>query len=212
MIPSIGSDCASRREGRPPLSAEDPSVVPLGGLSPTTRLSRAGGHGSEAASRAAESTAVGWGRAAPRWALVVLSIWVALHLVWLLRALYPGPSSVSRRLPWNMFSTPRATTTEIRAEGRTAAGQSVEIPLHDYYRFARGATSQRGYATSRFLLLPGHREERRAFAQWLAAEMERGGQPLVEVVLTRHDRRILDGRARRWVIGRFPVTTGSGSG
>lgn len=151
-------------------------------------------------------------RGAPRWALLVLALWVALHLAWLLRALYPGPSSLSRRLPWNMFSTPRTTTTEIRAEGRTATGDAVEIPLLDYYRFARGATSQRGYATSRFLLSSGYREERRAFAQWLAAAMERGGQPLVEVVLTRYERGILNGRVRRRVIGRFPVASGSGSG
>lgn len=176
------------------------------------RAARAKSRGGEAGFQETASTLGRPRRSAPRWALLVLALWAALHLVWLLRALYPGPSSISRRLPWNMFSTPRTTTTEIRAEGRTAAGDSVEIPLQDYYRFARGATAQRGYATSRFLLSSGYREERRAFAQWLAAAMERGGEPLVEVVLTRYDRGILDGQVRRRVIGRFPVASGRGSG
>ncbi len=147
-----------------------------------------------------------------RWPFVVLSVWVALHLLWVLRALYPGSESLPRRLPWNMFSTPRTTTTEIRAEGRSAAGVAVEIPLHELYRFARGATEQRVYATSRFLLTPGHRGERRAFAEWLAAAMEGRGEPLVEIVLVRRDRWIVDGRVRRSVIGRFPVSAGTDRG
>ncbi|MCA9659616.1 MAG: hypothetical protein KC486_14830 [Myxococcales bacterium] len=121
------------------------------------------------------------------------------------RALLPGAESVSRRLPWNMFSNPRTTTTEILAVGRTAAGESVEIPLRDHFRFARGATEQRVYATSRFLLLPGHDDERRAFAEWLAARMERAGQPVEEVVLIRRNRRIVDGRVRQRELGRFPT-------
>ncbi|MCA9637984.1 MAG: hypothetical protein KC420_18275 [Myxococcales bacterium] len=141
--------------------------------------------------------------ASRRWGLVVLSAWLALHLLWVFRALLPGAESVSRRLPWNMFSNPRTTTTEVLAVGQSAAGESVEIPLRDYFRFARGSTEQRVYATSRFLLLPGHDDERRAFAEWLAERMARGGQPVDEVVLLRRDRRIVDGRVREREIGRF---------
>jgi hypothetical protein len=102
-----------------------------------------------------------------------------------------------------MFSNPRTTTTEILALGRTVDGESVAIPLRDHFHFARGATRQRVYATSRFLLRAGHDDERRAFAAWLAARMDEAGRPVDEVVLIRRDRRILDGRVRERELGRY---------
>ena len=53
--------------------------------------------------------------------------------------------------------------------------------------------------------LRGHDDERRAFAEWLAARMERAGQPVEEVVLIRRNRRIVDGRVRQRELGRFPT-------
>lgn len=163
-----------------------------------------------------------------RGGLVVIGLWVALHLVWILRALAPGggPSTIARRLPWNMFSAPVRETTEILARGRTVAGETLEIPLDDYFRFARGPSGQRLHETSRFLLVAGHRREREAFARWLAEQMAAAGRPIVEVVLIRRTRRILEearadarvdrrapdsidarshGRIVDRVIGRFPV-------
>jgi hypothetical protein len=131
-----------------------------------------------------------------RWPWAVVAAWALAQALALLRPVVPLPPPWSGTLPWNMFSEPRPDVVTLRAEGRTPAGDWVEIPLDRWYRYARGATGQRLCDTSRYLREPGHDGERRAFAAWLAARMADDGAPVRAVRLVRRTRTLADGRVR----------------
>ncbi|MCB9569767.1 MAG: hypothetical protein H6710_21535 [Myxococcales bacterium] len=145
-------------------------------------------------------------------ACLVIALWSLAQLSALVRGLLPEGAPGARTLPWNMFSTPRAVQIDVRAEGRRADGAWVEIPLDRYFHFTRGATGQRLYMSSRILTTPGHREERRRFALWLAARVAAEGAPVVEVRLIRESTSLATHEVKRRVLGRFETGDADGPG
>jgi hypothetical protein len=133
---------------------------------------------------------------AARLATVVIGVWISAQLLALARGLLPVPRPWSASLPWNMFGAPARVHVELRADGLTAAGERVSVPLADYFRYTRGATDQHIYDTSRLLRGRAHDRERRAFAAWLAARMAADGVPLRELRLIDRRADLRTGRVR----------------
>ncbi|MEZ4382366.1 MAG: hypothetical protein R3A79_13530 [Nannocystaceae bacterium] len=125
--------------------------------------------------------------------------------MWIVGALIPSPTPAAKRLPWNMFSAPRAATITIRVEGRVADGAWRELPIGALFRFSRGATGQRLPATARALQGRGHEAERRAFAEWVAAEVAAQGRPVSEVRIVRESAPILGDEVRTRVLGSYAI-------
>lgn len=138
-----------------------------------------------------------------RWVRTLVVGWVLVQLVMLARALVPAPRPWSAPLPWSMFRVPPAAETTIVAEGQDASGRWIEIPLRDYFHFTRGWTDRRIPETSSALGRGGHRPERAAFADWLAARMTAAGTPVRRVRLLRRSTR--DGAVQTRSLGTFEV-------
>lgn len=140
-----------------------------------------------------------------------MALWIAAQVVIVLRVILPLPRPWGGgRVPWRMFTGLPGEAVTIVAEGVTPDGARVAIPIDRWFRFTRGATEQRAYALSTFLLTPGHRAERAAFARWLADRMAEDGTPLREVTLIRRHRDLFEGTVRAVRLGRFEVGDGPG--
>ncbi len=139
----------------------------------------------------------------PRFARVVVVVWIVANAGMVIRGLVPAPRPWPASLPWSMFLTPSAVEARTVAEGLDSSGRWLEIPLDRYFHFTRGWTDRRVPDTSKFLVRPGHRAERAAFARWLAARMAADGRPVRAVRLRRQwtEDGVLHTRAR----GRFEV-------
>lgn len=146
----------------------------------------------------------------PSWfARAAVALWIAAQAVMLARVALPLERPWGGgHVPWRMFTTISRTESTIVAEGTTTAGEVVAIPLERWFRFTRGSTGQRVLDLSPILMSPGHREERAAFARWLAARMAEEGVRLREVRLIRRDRDLYTDAVRERRIGRFEVGDG----
>ncbi len=140
-----------------------------------------------------------------RFARAAVALWIAAQAVMLIRAALPLERPWGGRVPWRMFTGLPVIEARIVAEGTTAAGEVVEIPLDRWFRFTRGATGQRTCDLNNILLTSGHADERAAFARWLAAQMAADGVRLREVRLARRELDLRSGQRRVRPIGRFEV-------
>lgn len=145
-----------------------------------------------------------------RVAAVVIALWAGAQAAALLRGLLPLPAPWATHLPWRMFSEPSPIEATIHAEGLTAEGRWVTIPLERYFRHSRGATGERAYDFSTIVSEPGHLAERQAFARWLAGRMAADGTPLRKVRLLQRWRDLRDGSTGERRIGQYRVDDAAG--
>lgn len=79
----------------------------------------------------------------PRFARVVVVVWIVANAGMVIRGLVPAPRPWSASLPWSMFLTPSAVEARTVAEGLDSSGRWLEIPLDRYFHFTRGWTDRR---------------------------------------------------------------------
>lgn len=140
-----------------------------------------------------------------RLAEICFVVWVSVHLGAIASVALPAPYG-GGKLPWSMFAS--QTTSWSRAFAQAEIdGAWVELPLDDWFRYRRGATTFSLVHEAPELKGPRPGERKAAFAAWCAAKARDEG--LGSPTAIRLGRRIhpLDGGDPRELdYGTWPVT------
>lgn len=117
-------------------------------------------------------------------ARVAFSVWISFNAGLVASVYLPGPLG-GGKLPWSMFATQTINSPRLLVAVESD-GEWHDLPLTDFFHYARGATRFR--IPDEYPLLKGPRdnEAKRAFARWMAERAEERGLQPTRVRLSRH--------------------------